>query len=56
MAGTHLIDAQINLIYIRQYDLTSVITGIIFYQNEDGDVLDIQADIIGPGKSSLPYS
>ena len=24
--------------------------GIIFYQNEEGDVLDIQADIIGPGK------
>lgn len=25
-------------------------TGVIFYQNEDGDVMDIQADIIGPGK------
>ena len=23
--------------------------GVIFYQNEDGDVTDIQADIIGPG-------
>lgn len=22
--------------------------GVIFYQNEDGDVTDIQADIIGP--------
>ena len=28
----------------------SQILGIIFYQNEDGDVLDIQADIIGPGE------
>jgi ubiquitin-conjugating enzyme E2 S len=27
--------------------------GIIFYQNEDGDVLDIQADIIGPVET--PY-
>ena len=24
--------------------------GVIFYQNEEGDVTDIQADIIGPGK------
>ena len=24
--------------------------GIIFYPNEDGDVTDIQADIIGPRK------
>ena len=29
-----------------------MLLGIIFYQNEDGDVLDIQADIIGPGKST----
>ena len=31
----------------------TVALGIIFYQNEDGDVLDIQADIIGPGKCGL---
>ena len=24
--------------------------GVIFYQNEAGEILDIQADIIGPGK------
>jgi len=24
--------------------------GVIFYPNEDGDVMDIQADIIGPRK------
>ena len=27
--------------------------GIIFYPNEDGDVTDIQADIIGPRKYSF---
>ncbi len=30
--------------------------GIIFIQNPDGDVLDIQADIIGPGKPIFEYS
>ena len=29
--------------------------GVIFYQNEDGDVLDIQADIIGPCKYSRMF-
>lgn len=24
--------------------------GVIFYPNPEGDVVDIQADIIGPGK------
>lgn len=24
--------------------------GVIFHSNMDGDVLDMQADIIGPGK------
>lgn len=35
---------------------STVALGIIFYQNEDGDVLDIQADIIGPGKCRLRRS
>jgi len=30
-------------------------TGVIFYPNEDGDVLDIQADILGPGKYSSDW-
>ena len=30
--------------------MLAVRLGIIFYQNEDGDVCDIQADVIGPGK------
>jgi len=25
---------------------------VLFYQNPEGDVVDIQADIIGPGKYS----
>lgn len=29
------------------------IIGVIFYQNEDGDVFDMQADIIGPSKSTF---
>ena len=24
--------------------------GVLFYPNQEGDVVDIQADIIGPGK------
>ena len=32
------------------------IIGVIFYQNEEGDVMDIQADIIGPGKFSVRIS
>ena len=27
--------------------------GVLFIVNQDGDVLDIQADIIGPGKLNL---
>jgi len=34
----------------RFLHVLAVPIGIIFYQNEDGDVCDIQADIIGPGK------
>ena len=29
--------------------------GVIFYQNEEGDVTDIQADIIGPGKYQVEF-
>jgi hypothetical protein len=34
----------------QQYELANnPPAGILFHQNPDGDVLDIQADIIGPG-------
>lgn len=38
-----------NALAKQQNDLAKNLPdGVIFYQNEDGDVLDIQADIIGP--------
>ena len=38
-----------NALAKQQADLAKNLPdGVIFYQNEDGDVLDIQADIIGP--------
>lgn len=40
---------------IVDYSCYIHVVGVIFYQNEDGDVTDIQADIIGPGKSFLGY-
>lgn len=30
--------------------------GVIFYPNPEGDVVDIQADIIGPGKHFVSLS
>jgi len=38
------------IIFCIDFNLNFGVTGVIFYQNEDGDVLDIQADIIGPCK------
>jgi len=44
---------RIYLYHISNFYFGSV--GVIFYQNEDGDVMDIQADIIGPRKSIVPF-
>lgn len=30
--------------------IKSVLIGVLFYPNPEGDVVDMQADIIGPGK------
>ena len=41
----------INQLAKQQYQLAmKPPDGIVFYQNPDGDVTDIQADIMGPGK------
>lgn len=42
----------LNMLAKQQFELAkNPPADIVFYQNEEGDLFDIQADVIGPGKS-----